>query len=49
MSRPVVIVGTGEGRCVLEACRAIARPVAGFLDLDDARYLASVDRPVARQ
>ena len=32
MSRPVVIVGTGEGRCVLEACRAIARPVAGFLD-----------------
>ena len=34
MSRPVVIIGTGEGRCVLEACRAIARPVAGFLDTE---------------
>ncbi len=32
MSRPVVIIGTGEGRCVLEAARAVGRPVAGFID-----------------
>ena len=32
MSSPLVIIGTGEGRCVLETCRAAGRPVAGFLN-----------------
>lgn len=31
-SRPIVILGTGEGRCVLETCRDLGLAVAGFLD-----------------
>ncbi len=30
--RPVVIIGTGEGRCVLETCRDLGLEVAGFID-----------------
>lgn len=30
--RPIVIIGTGEGRCVLETCRDLGLAVAGFLD-----------------
>ena len=33
MTRRVVIVGTEEGRCVLDVCRATGREVAGFIDM----------------
>ena len=32
MTRPIVIIGTGEGRCVLETCRDLGEAVGGFLD-----------------
>ena len=32
MILPIFIIGTGEGRCVLETCRDLGEAVGGFLD-----------------
>ncbi len=32
MTAPIIIIGTGEGRCILETCRDLGEVVGGFLD-----------------
>lgn len=46
MIKPLVIVGTAEGRCVLDAARAADLNVAGFLDLVAPRSAPINDCPV---
>ena len=46
MSARLVIIGTGEGRCVLEAARAAGFAVAGFLDTARAKGERVNDCPV---
>ena len=46
MTHSVVIVGTGEGRCVLETCRAAGVPVHGFIDTFRAKGEVVNDCPV---